>query len=195
MVSYFFTSCFLFPPREFIAFANYGEEYIHLVCLPPMNCEGEVPPGLLSYNLFMNGTWLSNIPYYEWTEQIFYIGSGLYSFCLSAVYDLTPYGFPGSVAESLTVCDTVQLITTFLEKEVDLGIHIFPNPTKNQLNIQLDEIIEEITLINQFGQIVFVTDANEKQIVVNTAGLEAGVYIVRVTTDKGVLNKRVVIAN
>ena len=80
------------------------------------------------------------------------------------------------------------------EKNESNNIAIYPNPTTNQLNIQSQEIIEQITIINHLGQTVLVHHINNKQSTINTSALEAGIYIVRVKTKNGVVNKRIVIS-
>jgi hypothetical protein len=60
---------------------------------------GSGPANLLSYNIYRNDMFLINVPR---TENVYYdvIDPGEYCYKISAVYDLTDYGFPGQFGES-----------------------------------------------------------------------------------------------
>lgn len=60
-------------------------------------------------------------------------------------------------------------------------VSIYPNPFKNELNIQSKLNIKNIEIYNAAGQKVL--QSKEKSI--STQGLTAGVYFVRIQTDKG----------
>ncbi len=111
-----FTSHFLFPPRDVTASSTYGTDDIAFEYLPPMNCDQAIPPGLLSFNLYKNGVLIGNIPYEGQGIDVLivYYSSGyipgIHTLCVEALYDLSPYGFPGETGSSGIVCDTVEVI-------------------------------------------------------------------------------------
>ena len=78
---------------------------------------GLIPDGLTSFNVYQDGVIVSNIPYQNELpdEWITYITDPLspdsYFFCVSAIYDLTSFGFPGDFGESQYNCaDTVNMV-------------------------------------------------------------------------------------
>lgn len=79
------------------------------------------------------------------------------------------------------------------EKKEPNSISIFPNPTTSQLNIQSKEKLEKIILFNLVGQIVFEKQTNNRLEKINTSGIKAGIYFIRIKTEKRIVNKRVVI--
>jgi len=108
-----FTSGYLFPPRLLTVTAD--SNYLEIDFLPPRDCDGNIPPGLVSFNIYRDWELIGNIPYEgQGTEDwIFYdfnnLLPGEYVFCITALYDLAAYGFPGETGESQRVCDTVEV--------------------------------------------------------------------------------------
>ncbi len=81
---------------------------------------GQVPPGLVSFNLYRDGVNVANIPYEDQTTEEFvtYVDNNLdpatYLYDVSAVYDLTIFGFPGEEGESAWHgTDTVEVVWGF----------------------------------------------------------------------------------
>ena len=78
-------------------------------------------------------------------------------------------------------------------------LKIYPNPANTYAIANLagfDGSPQLITLINTQGQVVYSqTIGNDKtNIEINTANISDGVYFVRVVTDKGILNSKLVVA-
>ncbi len=65
-----------------------------------------VPDGLLSFNVYRNGNLMVNIPYegeqppYQPEFDDFTVQPGTYIYKVSALYDLTRFGYPGNIGES-----------------------------------------------------------------------------------------------
>ncbi|MCL2435207.1 MAG: T9SS type A sorting domain-containing protein [Lentimicrobiaceae bacterium] len=81
--------------------------------------------------------------------------------------------------------------------EVKLGIcepdknalfSLYPNPVSGILNIKTDETIIDCKIFNIQGQLIYSTQSNVKEIA--TDSWASGVYIMRITTDKGSAEKR-----
>ena len=68
---------------------------------------------------------------------------------------------------------------------------IYPNPTKNQFTIQLQEGVQlkKASIYNQLGQFIFSTDIS----VVNTKNFSQGMYFLEVITNKGKSTKKLII--
>lgn len=91
--------------------------------------------------------------------------------------------------------DTVQLgwpltVTNIVEEN---SIEVFPNPASDYINIRTaGTIVKQLMIINSVGAVVSaISDASGKpEHRINIAHLPAGNYILRATTENGVMNKQ-----
>jgi hypothetical protein len=69
---------------------------------------------------------------------------------------------------------------------------LYPNPAKENLNIEVKNDIEisSISVYNMLGQLVLVNTSSDKTI--DVSGLKTGNYFVKISTDKGTANSRFV---
>jgi hypothetical protein len=72
-------------------------------------------------------------------------------------------------------------------------IAIFPNPATNSVNIKSQNTISQISIINNFGQLVFSDNFDSNSVQVNTSGFNKGIYMIQVKTVEGSLVKKLVI--
>lgn len=89
---------------------NQADNTIYLVDTEePYNgpIQPELPENILGYNIYRDGDWLGYTPHMPPGVYVpqFYIDEdlypGWYMYTVTAVYDLTPYGFPGETGESM----------------------------------------------------------------------------------------------
>lgn len=74
------------------------------------------------------------------------------------------------------------------------GLKCYPNPASNHFSIELDEpATGEVQLLNATGMIVRRTSFNGNVVSMDGLDLPAGVYLLRVTTEYGILTERIVI--
>ena len=71
-------------------------------------------------------------------------------------------------------------------------VNLFPNPTKGNVTIQAMNM-HRITVVSVLGQVVFDTELDQDEYILNMAKFNTGVYMVRVYTDEGVTVKRVTV--
>lgn len=106
--------------------------------------------------------------------------------------------------ETVWACNTSRLTPTnspiFSKfKEPEMDFKVFPNPAKEQFTIMLPELKEQsfVLQINDLQgcmiQQVRVVDRTNTPIVINMSGQAAGVYLIRLTTNKGVKLRRVIL--
>jgi M6 family metalloprotease-like protein len=105
--------------------------------------------------------------------------------------------------------EVLQLLSTDAYAEIELtgkallGINdnvnentiaIFPNPTTGKLKIESGELgIENVDIFDTFGRKVFEQKTEIKnQIEIDITSLSAGIYLVKIDTDKGVVHKKIV---
>lgn len=66
------------------------------------------------------------------------------------------------------------------------ALRVFPNPVKDQLNIDTDQTISEVQIVNSMGKLISNTQGNVTQI--GMGSLPRGIYIVRITFEDGQTN-------
>jgi hypothetical protein len=95
-----FTSYYLYPPS---CFYHADTGIMTLVMCPPQDSTGAIPEGFIGFNLYRNGDFVDFLefqPIYPIYEDEG-LEPGFYHYELTAVYDLTPYGYPGETGESM----------------------------------------------------------------------------------------------
>lgn len=68
------------------------------------------------------------------------------------------------------------------------ALTIYPNPVKDILNIKTSDKILAAQIYNLNGQLVTTFNSDTS----NVSGLAKGVYLVKVTTDKGIVSKKII---
>jgi len=93
--------------------------------------------------------------------------------------------------------DFVCVLLTGVENKIKVHnnlVHIFPNPATNQLTIESVENIETIHIVNHLGQTILLKTIGAKQTVLNTSGMENGMYLLRAKNEKGIFYKKIFIS-
>lgn len=93
---------------------------------------------------------------------------------------------PAWVNEEL---DYVHIYVTSVSEDNDNGFKVYPNPTNALLCVEA-EGLEQATIYNVMGQVVYQQHCSEDGMVISTSGLGAGVYTISVKTAQGTLTKR-----
>jgi len=70
---------------------------------------------------------------------------------------------------------------------------VYPNPATNSVTVKSNQIINNVQVINFVGQTVISTPVNKDQININTSNLSSGIYFLRVNTDAGSQNVKLII--
>lgn len=152
--------------------------------LPPVENAKFVPnetKAFIEFNIYKDGSYLASTTDLEYWDMD--VPNAIYEYCVSAVYD---------EGESDQVCDTV-LVNVGIA-ELAENISVFPNPVEGYLNISTESDIEQIKLINAFGQMVSELKLNNtKAIRIDTEEFEAGIYILQIHTNGEVINKQIII--
>lgn len=197
-----FTSGYLPVPENFQINFDENTNELYVEWTVPVLLSN-VPEGLTGFTLEMDGNTLSEVPYQGESagetiiQTIFGFSPGEHEFCVSAIYDLTPYGFSGIIESSLQNCASITIIYTETIEDIKaaLSVKMYPNPTTNKLTIESADKIETVSVVNLLGQSVLVKEVGLKQVVLNTSVLENGIYLLRVKTEYGIMNKKIVVEN
>jgi len=164
---------------------------------PPLNIEGyEILPNvaylswqvpepsgnLLGYNIYRNNQKINP----DIVPNLFYEDSltnpSQYFYHITAVY-----------TECEASSDTISLVITNLPEKGNDGITIFPNPAQQIVNIKSQISINQISILNNLGQMVFSGDFESNSVRVNTSGFNKGIYFIRIETEMGVISEKLVI--
>ena len=70
-----------------------------------------------------------------------------------------------------------------------INFNVYPNPANDIVNIQTEDSIKNVSIYNILGKLVF----SDNKETLNTSNLNAGIYLLKVTTDKGIGTSKLVI--
>ncbi|MEX0966298.1 MAG: T9SS type A sorting domain-containing protein [Bacteroidia bacterium] len=98
--------------------------------------------------------------------------------------------------------DSIRFVTGIAKTYIYNRVVIYPNPTKDEVSVNFTGLhVNEIQILDLRGRTMLVKKLRsadftvEGKEVLNTSNLAAGVYLVKVMADEGVIQKRVVILN
>lgn len=101
-----------------------------------------------------------------------------------------------TIENSNTVSTSCSLTLATTENNLSETIKIYPNPAKDYITISWDNLeinYASVTLINNLGQIVFEKWINSNNDTVLVNELANGIYYLKIDTNIGQLNKKVII--
>jgi hypothetical protein len=114
-------------------------------------------------------------------------------------FHVAPYfsGETGTYLLDMTINRTPAVGINELTKNADL-IKVYPNPTTEFVNIDLNEFSDNVNSINvlsvQGQQVVSAKVANEKILKLPLQGLSDGVYFIQIHSTQGILTKKIIIS-
>ena len=75
-----------------------------------------------------------------------------------------------------------------------VNVAIYPNPAHESATILADDGLLNLSVFNYVGQQIKMMELHgENSCTINTSDLVSGLYVVRITTEKGILNRRLVV--
>ena len=81
-----------------------------------------------------------------------------------------------------------------LEEEELNVINVYPNPANNVVNVNANSNINNVEIYSISGQKVGDFSANGTTTSINTESLSAGMYLMKINTENGVINKKFSVA-
>ncbi len=79
------------------------------------------------------------------------------------------------------------------EQQQNVEVTIYPNPAVDHMIISSGVEMTQVDIFNQLGQKVFSQVVKDTNFELNTTGFNAGVYFVRITTEKGTATQKVMV--
>ncbi len=104
-VTYSWQSGYLYQPINLETEYTYNTDEVLLTWNPPVQ-NGQIPQGLLSFNIYRNDSIVVNVPYQgqQPDDELLYIDNNVfpddYVYKVTALYDLTQFGYAGETGES-----------------------------------------------------------------------------------------------
>ena len=81
-----------------------------------------------------------------------------------------------------------------LPESESIKVALYPNPTKNEINILAEDGLQQIAICNLLGQQIKALDLNgENKCTINANDLKSGIYVIKITTGNGITAKPLVI--
>jgi len=92
----------------------------------------------------------------------------------------------------ITVIDSSKTIS-IMETMGELHVKLYPNPADVYVNINSDNSIKTIKIFDINGTAILVEDVNSQNAILNISEFAAGMYIIRISNNSGIVNKTLVI--
>jgi hypothetical protein len=172
------------------------ENYVEIETLTPQNVQVAQEDGAFkinwqgeaaSYQLYRNGALLETVTGTAYTDEGLSSGT---EYC----YTVKATGGTCESALSAEACLTFGGATGIAETGTDSGIRIYPNPVKDELRIATVGANgirpENVEIVDLSGKTVISTSLNDRSI--NVSHLPAGIYLVKIETDKGTVTEKIV---
>jgi PKD repeat protein len=115
-----------------------------------------------------------------------------------------PWGY-GSYTVLLTVTnecggiDTMSQLVTIMSLDVEeedaqsLEFNLYPNPSTGLVTIEASESMQEISIYDMSGKLVYFQNNSDAQLQIDLSHLNKGMYIVKIGTADATVNRRVVL--
>ena len=118
----------------------------------------------------------------------------------SLLVDNTPVSNPGLSYQFENVDADHTLAVTFGTIGIEESIYaqmieLFPNPTNSTIEVKLNEIklqVKECKVFDIYGKQISVVPVNSDHIVIDATDFAAGVYFIRLNSEKGMITKKFV---
>ncbi|RLB62340.1 MAG: hypothetical protein DRH08_12625, partial [Deltaproteobacteria bacterium] len=145
---------------------------------------------------------IAQIPYEEGTPDYSYYDQNPYPlvnlpyevcYQVTAIWESdTDYCESMPALNVIPITDEVCMLITSVDDPFAENITaLYPNPATDVVNVTSSQAMTRITVINYVGQVVYDKELNdEHSLTLNGATLDAGVYIVKITTENGLVTKR-----
>ncbi|MEJ2594876.1 MAG: T9SS type A sorting domain-containing protein [bacterium] len=105
------------------------------------------------------------------------------------VSEETANGCPGSSSTFPVTIDDC----TGIGDNVSTDISIHPNPANDFVNIQTGSKLRTVSLFSLTGEMVINQEVNGNEYQLNTSALPAGLYLIKIDTEEGVVSQRLII--
>lgn len=137
------------------------------------------------YNIYRDGEKINGAI----ITEAYYLDSSI-KFDVEYCYTITAVGKETEGPKSAEACATAVYTGSIGFYDLETTINIYPNPVISTLYLDTEWNVVEYQIFNLQGRLVHTSKSGEKEI--STSEWASGVYIIKITTENGVVNKRFV---
>lgn len=168
---------------EYIAGLGDLDDHNGRFCITP-----EYPAGIYAYFVTLDSTLTPVFPYA--------LGMSYYGTIIQQDGNMGPNS--GYVTINETVTNYIPTTIGITETKIETEFEVFPNPASDQISFLLKSndftSIMKGEIFNQSGQLVVSGDVStNRNYAFNTSNLEAGVYFLKITTDKKIYSTKFIV--
>lgn len=124
------------------------------------------------------------------TNNTYVKGQSIFSVATTGTYYFGIHGYSEANSNRLLVDDISIEVSTDIT-ETNLTSKIYPNPAKNNIRVESNQIIKMIRILNVLGQEVYSKTLSNYGTEVNVSNFHSGIYFVNIETNKGVTTQRI----
>jgi hypothetical protein len=159
----------------------------------PVSIDDYATRELTGYNIYWNNDGAGYV-YADFTTDTFYVHVVDPEFVVGS---LQCYYVTAVWADCEPASNEACVVATGIENPALAdGIAVYPVPAHEMLNVISGSDISRVTMMNNLGQVVFDKKVVEdRNLQIGVAGLEAGIYMLKVETSDGILVKKIAIAH
>jgi hypothetical protein len=139
--------------------------------------------------------WASSNVYLNDMEQPFasWINESIFTF-----NELAAGSYTAGVQTAFSTIESEIVNITFnVQQSVNVETHdisqlkLFPNPANNVLNIVSANLIEQVKIFDLLGSLVYYSEPNDNNIIINTGDLKEGMYLMQIFAADDIITKKV----
>jgi hypothetical protein len=153
-------------------------------------------PGETDYTLLTEVLWVEGQEAYQYFDDVA-ATPNTYCYKVTAVWEsATDYCESAPAPAKFSPMDdyVCVLVTDVADPNAEGVFSLYPNPANDRVNISSSQAMTDITIYNYVGQVVFRSNlSNANSTTLNTGNYDAGIYVVRINTESGVITRRVTI--
>jgi hypothetical protein len=158
-------------------------------------------PGESTYSFLEFVEWVDGTPDYSYYDDDPFGGEAQYPYevCyqVTAVWESeTDYCESAPALSLIPLYDYVCIMVTSVEDPLAGEVtNLYPNPATDRATVSSSQTISHLTVVNYIGQVVYDSEIGDlNKVELNTSSYDAGVYIVRISTESGIVTKRLTVA-
>lgn len=92
------------------------------------------------------------------------------------------------------IIDDISVTSAVNTQEFEQNLSIYPNPVSENIHISTSTPIHKVTIYNMEGQLVYTLKANANYLTLPMPALSNGIYILRIDTESGVINRKITLS-
>jgi hypothetical protein len=93
----------------------------------------------------------------------------------------------------LTMNVLAKKLTTSIVETNSSNIKVYPNPAKNKVMLESDALMTHVQVLNALGSVMVEISTKTKQLRIDVSQLSTGNYFIKISTERGIFLKNLVV--